>query len=61
VVLEWSRTPAEVLVALIELNNTYALDGRDPNSYSGGLTWSATAPPSHDAAGAGFDTPAHLR
>jgi deoxyribodipyrimidine photo-lyase len=34
-VLEWSRTPEEALAALIELNNRYALDGRDPNSYSG--------------------------
>jgi deoxyribodipyrimidine photo-lyase len=34
-VLEWSRTPEEALSALIELNNRYALDGRNPNSYSG--------------------------
>ncbi|MCA9525376.1 MAG: deoxyribodipyrimidine photolyase [Myxococcales bacterium] len=34
-VLEWSRTPAEALDTLIELNNRYAIDGRDPNSYSG--------------------------
>jgi len=34
-VLEWSRTPEEALAILIELNNRYALDGRDPNSYSG--------------------------
>ena len=34
-VLEWSRTPEEALATLIELNNKYALDGRDPNSYSG--------------------------
>jgi len=34
-VLEWSKTPEEALHALIELNNKYALDGRDPNSYSG--------------------------
>lgn len=34
-VLEWSRTPEEALAILIELNNKYALDGRDPNSYSG--------------------------
>jgi len=34
-VLEWSRTPEEALETLIELNNKYALDGRDPNSYSG--------------------------
>ena len=34
-ILEWSPTPREALGAMIELNNKYALDGRDPNSYSG--------------------------
>lgn len=34
-VLEWSRSPREALDILIDLNNKYALDGRDPNSYSG--------------------------
>jgi deoxyribodipyrimidine photo-lyase len=34
-ILEWSRTPQEALRALIQLNNKYGLDGRDPNSYSG--------------------------
>ena len=34
-VLEWSPTPREALAVMIELNNRYALDGRDPNSYSG--------------------------
>ena len=34
-VLEWSATPPEAVAALIELNNRYALDGRNPNSYSG--------------------------
>jgi len=34
-ILEWSRTPREALGILIHLNNKYALDGRDPNSYSG--------------------------
>jgi deoxyribodipyrimidine photo-lyase len=34
-ILEWSRTPQEALATLIELNNRYAIDGRDPNSYSG--------------------------
>ena len=33
--LEWSPSPEEALERLIELNNKYALDGRDPNSYSG--------------------------
>ncbi len=34
-ILEWSRSPREALAIMIELNNKYALDGRDPNSYSG--------------------------
>jgi deoxyribodipyrimidine photo-lyase len=34
-ILEWSRSPEEALETMIELNNRYALDGRDPNSYSG--------------------------
>lgn len=34
-VLHWTRSPREALAILIELNNRYALDGRNPNSYSG--------------------------
>ena len=34
-ILEWSRSPKDALAALIQLNNKYGLDGRDPNSYSG--------------------------
>ncbi len=34
-ILEWTRHPREALDVLIELNNRWALDGRDPNSYSG--------------------------
>lgn len=34
-VLEWSPTPQEALATLIDLNNKYAVDGRNPNSYSG--------------------------
>lgn len=34
-VLAWTRTPQEALRVLVELNNRYALDGRDPNSYAG--------------------------
>ena len=34
-ILEWTRSPQEALRVMIELNNRYALDGRDPNSYSG--------------------------
>jgi deoxyribodipyrimidine photo-lyase len=34
-ILEWTRHPREALDVMIELNNRFALDGRDPNSYSG--------------------------
>ncbi len=34
-ILEWSATPRNALATMVELNNKYALDGRDPNSYSG--------------------------
>ena len=34
-VIEWTETPEQALKYLIDLNNTYAIDGRDPNSYSG--------------------------
>jgi deoxyribodipyrimidine photo-lyase len=34
-VIEWSETPEVALATLVHLNNKYALDGRDPNSYSG--------------------------
>ena len=34
-ILEWTRSPEDALDVMIELNNRYALDGRDPNSYSG--------------------------
>lgn len=37
-VLEWTRHPREALEILTELNNRYALDGRNPNSYSG-ILW----------------------
>ncbi|MGC4113952.1 MAG: hypothetical protein QM765_04700 [Myxococcales bacterium] len=37
-VLEWTRSPQDALDVLVELNNKYALDGRDPNSYSG-ILW----------------------
>jgi deoxyribodipyrimidine photo-lyase len=33
-IIEWSRTPEEALSTAIYLNDRYALDGRDPNSYS---------------------------
>jgi len=34
-ILEWSESPQEALKIMIHLNNKYAVDGRDPNSYSG--------------------------
>ncbi|MHC4931806.1 MAG: deoxyribodipyrimidine photolyase [Planctomycetota bacterium] len=34
-ILEWTEHPRDALTVMIELNNRYALDGRDPNSYSG--------------------------
>jgi deoxyribodipyrimidine photo-lyase len=37
-ILEWSPSPAEALRIMISLNDKYALDGRDPNSYSG-ILW----------------------
>jgi deoxyribodipyrimidine photo-lyase len=37
-VIEWSRSPAEAYETLVHLNNKYALDGRDPNSYTG-ILW----------------------
>jgi deoxyribodipyrimidine photo-lyase len=37
-VLEWTRSPRHAFAILVELNNRYALDGRDPNSYCG-ISW----------------------
>jgi deoxyribodipyrimidine photo-lyase len=34
-ILHWSATPQDALETMLELNNKYALDGRNPNSYSG--------------------------
>jgi len=34
-ILHWSRTPKEALGIMEWLNNRYAVDGRDPNSYTG--------------------------
>jgi deoxyribodipyrimidine photo-lyase len=34
-ILEWSQTPRVALEHMIHLNDKYALDGRDPNSYAG--------------------------
>ena len=37
-ILEWSATPEEAFSRAIYLNNKYALDGFDPNSYTG-IAW----------------------
>jgi deoxyribodipyrimidine photo-lyase len=37
-VIAWSATPELAFETLVDLNNQYALDGRDPNSYSG-IAW----------------------
>jgi predicted NAD/FAD-dependent oxidoreductase/deoxyribodipyrimidine photolyase len=37
-VLQWSRGPRQALARLYELNDRYALDGRDPSSV-GGIQW----------------------
>ena len=34
-ILEWTDHPRDALDVMVELNNKYALDGRNPNSYSG--------------------------
>lgn len=34
-ILHWTQSPRDALDIMIELNNKYALDGRNPNSYSG--------------------------
>ena len=38
-ILEWSPSPEEALETAIELNDSYELDGRDPNGYTG-IAWS---------------------
>jgi deoxyribodipyrimidine photo-lyase len=37
-ILEWTRRPRRAAEIMIELNNKYGLDGRNPNSY-GGIFW----------------------
>lgn len=37
-ILEWSKSPEQALRTAIYLNDRYAVDGRDPNSYSG-ILW----------------------
>ena len=37
-ILHWSKSPQAAFAIMTELNNRYALDGRDPNSFSG-ISW----------------------
>jgi deoxyribodipyrimidine photo-lyase len=37
-ILEWSKTPQHAFRTTLAINNTYFLDGRDPNSYTG-VAW----------------------
>ncbi|MEM8963754.1 MAG: deoxyribodipyrimidine photolyase [Acidobacteriota bacterium] len=37
-ILHWSSSPREAFAIMVELNNKWAVDGRDPNSY-GGIAW----------------------
>lgn len=37
-ILEWTKDPEEAFAIALYLNNTYALDGRDPNSFTG-VAW----------------------
>ena len=36
--MHWSESPRAALATMIELNDKYALDGRDPNSHTG-ILW----------------------
>ncbi len=38
-ILEWSPTPKAAFATAVYLNDTYSLDGRDPNGYAG-IAWS---------------------
>ncbi len=38
-ILEWTTSPEEAMQFAITLNDTYSLDGRDPNGYAG-IAWS---------------------
>lgn len=37
-IIEWSKDPEEAFITAIYLNNKFALDGRDPNSFAG-IAW----------------------
>jgi deoxyribodipyrimidine photo-lyase len=37
-IIEWSKDPEEAFNTALYLNNKFALDGRDPNSFAG-IAW----------------------
>lgn len=37
-ILEWSPSPQQAMATMLDLNDRFALDGRDPNGYSG-ISW----------------------
>jgi len=37
-ILEWSASPEDAFRTALHLNNTYELDGRDPNGFTG-VAW----------------------
>ena len=53
-VLLWSKDARQAVDTLIRFNDTYFLDGRDPNGYTG-ILWSVAAV--HDRPW--FDKPVH--
>jgi deoxyribodipyrimidine photo-lyase len=38
-ILEWTEGPEEAMEYAVDMNDTYQLDGRDPNGYAG-IAWS---------------------
>ncbi len=46
-ILEWTESPQQAMDFAIKLNDTYELDGRDPNGYTG-IAWSIAG--KHDRA-----------
>ncbi len=45
-ILHWSSSPREALESMLQLNDKYALDGRDPNSIKRYLLGSGALRPS---------------
>jgi deoxyribodipyrimidine photo-lyase len=37
-IIEWTKTPQQAFDIALKLNNTYELDGRDPNGFAG-IAW----------------------